>query len=550
MRRRAVFILVTLLCLAWAGWLEADDRAQTATVGALGGIAQNFANWVAQGLLWGSSIILLTLWVGLTWTVLKLYAVIGDYILPVWDVSSARSSGFLGSPLPDFMGIDPGWAHRVTQLGSVFFVIAATLVFLVVVADLLKATLGNEDASRAFLGFGYAFVAMILFPFLYTGIILLANEMTLLVHNYTVDPANGFPDNAASIFSALTKASIFGTMDPATQARLQLGNGGGLGGVSLAAGANMPSLDSLWALLFNPSGNAWNTAGQYVTGSIELFISRLIQIILCVMALVEIIALLLLKGAQVAGMILNYYLGIIACSMLASPRTRPIFFHWLKAFIELCFWGFLWSLLFIATWLIVGVASSLQGFDGTLVGSFLFPMLLFGTLKKFREVAGILSAFAVTGAIATGVGRSLESGFRRHTEVAGNAAASAVRAGGHWGSAALGAVADKASFAAIGLPGVGPALALGIQSGAVLGQALHSTGSQAVDKGLSGLSQPKGQGAIDLLKGGTRWSLETAADPAKRINAGADHMAEVYEGVANKLEEQGAQWNQRYYGGP
>jgi len=505
MRRRLAFALALLFCLALTGWLRATAETDQATASGISGIFTNFAQFVAQGAVFGFSGIILIIWIAATWTVLKLYVVIGNYILPVWDVTSGQGATFAGQSLPAFMCIDPGWASNVTTLGSVFYCVAVVLTFVVVSGDSLKVALANEDGTRLFAGFGYAFGTMVLYPYLYTGIILLANEMTLLVHNYTTQ----FPQSATSILSALTQTSVFGTMDAATQQQIGVGTINVVSPTGTLTSGNTLDPQTLWNGLFGANNNVsagsiWTTAATYVTSSIEMCVSRLIQIVLCVMGIFELVALLLMKGAQVAGLLVNYYLGILACALLASPRTRPVFFQWLKSFVELCFWGFLWALLLLATWLIVGVCNSLQGLDGTLVGAFLFPMLLFGTLKKFREVAGIISGFAVTGVIAAGVGRALESGFREHQQTGVVAVGKSMEHGGKFGSKAIGAVTDRASAAALVLPGVGPAAAGGIK--AVGGAA--QVGARATARAgyiLSGLAQPRGHGPAAGMRNGGRW---------------------------------------------
>jgi hypothetical protein len=540
-KRKVVIAGLVVLCLAFTGWLRADSAADDSAT-FLGAIAKNFANWVAQGALWGVSISIFALWIALTWTVVKLYTVVGDYILPTWDITSGTGGTFMGQNLPAFMCIDPYWAHVITNLGSIFYLLAATLVFVLVAADGLKIAVNNEDGSRVFANFGFAFVTMVLFPYLYTGIILLANEMTLMIHNYTTA---WFPTNAVSILNALTKASIFGTMDSATQAKIGVGSNTGLiiSGSPLGANDQMPNLQDLWSALFSPKGNAWDATGGYVTSTIEMFISRIIQIVLCVMALVEIIALFLLKGAQIAGMVINYFLGIIACAMLASPKTRPIFFQWLKAFIEISFWGFIWSLLFLATWLIVSICNGLKGFDGAVIGSFLFPMLLFGTLKKFREVAGIISGFAVTGVIASGVGKAMESGFNSQSKGTGQMTGQAMQSGGQWGSKMIGAVTDKASAAAMSIPGVGTAAAFAIQAGGRTLQAAAGT-TAAAGKAMSGMSQPTGKGpmasALNRFSSGARSSAGGGSNEGAGGSGTAPKtkIAGVYGGISAKLAMQ------------
>ncbi|HTB22613.1 MAG TPA: hypothetical protein VK914_07905 [bacterium] len=508
MRRRLHFVLALLLCLALTGWLRATAETDQATASGIGNIFANFAQFVTQGVVFGFSGIILIIWIAATWTVLKLYVVIGNYILPVWDVTSGQGATFAGQSLPSFMCVDPGWASNVTTLGSVFFCVAVVLTFVVISGDSLKVALANEDGTRLFAGFGYAFGAMVLYPYLYTGVILLANEMTLLVHNYTTQ----FPQSATSILSALTQTSVFGTMSPATQQQIGVGTINVVSPTGTLTSGNTLDPQTLWNGLFGvnnnvSAGSIWTTAATYVTSSIEMCVSRLIQIVLCVMGIFELVALLLMKGAQVAGLVVNYYLGILACAMLASPGTRPIFFQWLKSFVELCFWGFIWAILLLATWLIVGVCNSLQGLDGTLVGAFLFPMLLFGTLKKFREVAGIIGGFAVTGAIAAGVGRALESGFKEHQQTGVVAVGKGMEHGGNFGAKAIGGVTDAASRAALVVPGVGSVAAGGIKAVGAAAQ-VGARATALAGHTLSGLAQPRGRGPADYMRNGGRWGAE------------------------------------------
>lgn len=526
--KKIVFFGVVVLCLAFAGWLHATDANQAGTQAGIFDIRANFANWVAQGALWGGGLIIMALWVSLVWVTAKLYGSIGSYLLPIWDITSSKSATFMGSPLPGYMCINSQWASVVTSFGHVFYVLAAVLVFVIVAADTLKLALSNEDGTRVFAGFGYSFFALMLFPYLYTGVLLLANIAAQLVQNATTATFHNTP---TTLLNALSNASLFTSMDTATRAKL------GVAGTTATGATVMPSGDALWNMLTVKTGNAWNEAAGYVFQSIETFISRIVEIILCVMALLEILALFMLKGAQFAGLIINYFLGIIACAFLASPATRPYFFKWLRAFIELAFWGFVWGILLYSTWLIANLASDLRGFDGTVVGTFLFPFLIFGTLKKFREVAGIVGGFAVTGAIAAGVGLAMEKGFNSHAGGTAKIGGAAMDKGASWGAQAIGAVTDKASYAAMAIPGAnaGVAAAKGIQyAGAAAKAVMHTQG--AMGQAFGGMANPKGKGPQDSYKPQPGIAGAGPAPAAKMSHAAK--AVNAFTSVPNKVAAQ------------
>jgi len=537
--RWAWFFAVALLCL-FAAWAHADSRSEDVTAQGVGSLLTNFSNWVCQGMLWGFSSILLILWLALSWAVVKLYMAIGDYILPLWDFTSAHGATIFQQQLPDFMCVNPRTAQIMQVMGWFFFCVSAMLTFVVASGDTLKAALTDEDGQRVIAGFVYAFGVMLIYPWLYTGVILLANDLTILTHNL-VDAY--FKPDAKSIAQALFQTSVFGSMDAATQAKIGVGSLP----VQMSYGAgyidpqHIVNPDDLFAMAFSSKGNVWNLAATYVNSSPEMFVSRLIQIVLCIMGLLELLMLLMLKGAQVAGVLINYFLGILAIAMLAAPRTRPMFFQWLRHFIELCLWGFIWALLLLATWVILSAVADLRGFNGVLIGAFLFPFLLFGTLKKFVEVAGIISGFAVTGALATAVGRAVGSGFNQHREAGLAGAGAAMNVGSAWGSKAVGLVADKASHLALAVPGVGPAAAYGIQAAGKVGAATIRAGGAAAKMAASGLQQPKGQNIADGIRAASRWAgggAAAIANPSATAQAGLAKVAGVHQDIAGRVAEQ------------
>jgi hypothetical protein len=539
--RWAWFLGLASLCLV-AAWARADSRSEDVTAAGMGSLLTNFSNWVAQGMLWGFSSLVLVLWLVLSWAVVKLYMAIGDYILPLWDFTSAHGATLFQQALPDYMCVNPRTAEIMQVMGWFFFAVSSLLTFVVASGDMLKASLADEDGQRVLAGFFYAFGVMLIYPWLYTGVILLANDLTVLTHNLV----NAyFQPNATTITTALLQTSVFGSMDSATQAQI------GVGSLPVQTTTGLTYLNpqyvvnptTLFSQAFSSKGNVWNLAATFVNSSPEMFISRLIQIVLCVMGLFELLMLLMLKGAQVAGVLINYFLGILAIAMLASPRTRPIFFQWFRHFIELCLWGFIWALLLLATWVILSAVADLRGFSGVLIGTFLFPFLLFGTLKKFVEVAGIISGFAVTGALATAVGRAVGSGFNQHREAGLVGAGAAMKVGTAWGSQAVGLVADKASHLALAVPGVGVPAAMGIQAAGKAGSALVKATGKAGQLAATGLQQPKGQNVADGIRTASRWAAGGAsavANPGAAAAAGLTKLAGVHQDIAGKVAEQQA----------
>ena|GEM_PF-4492272 len=533
------FLALAALCLL-AAWARADSHSEDVTAQGMGSLLTNFSNWVCQGMLWGFSSVVLVLWLALSWAVIKLYMAIGDYILPLWDFTSAQGATIFQQHLPDFMCVDARTGQVMQVMGWFFFAVSVMLTFVVASGDMLKTALSDEDGQRVVAGFVYAFGLMLIYPWLYTGIILLANNLTVLTHNL-VDAY--FKPDSTTIATTLLRASVFGSMDAATQAKLGVGSLP----VQLASGPgyidpqHVVDPNDLFSMAFSANGNVWKLAATYVNSSPEMFMSRLIQIVLCIAALLEILAVLMLKGMQVSGVVINYFLGILAIAMVASPSTRPMFFQWLRHFIELCLWGFIWALLILATWVILGAAFGLKGFNGVMVGSFLFVFLLFGTLYAFVRVAGIIGGFAVTGAIATEIGRAVHSGFGQHREAGLAGAGAAMDAGSAWGSRAVGLVADKASYMALAVPGVGTAAAYGIQAAGKVGAAAVRASGKVGQMAASGLQQPKGQNVADGIRAASRWAsggASAVANPAASAQAGLAKVVGVHQDVAGRVAEQ------------
>jgi hypothetical protein len=528
-------IAALMICLITANCYGDETQNTAATASNTAGLPtliNNFANWTAYGFLMGVSAVVFVLWIVLSWAVLKLYGALGTYILPIWDFSSGPGTQLFGQPVPQFQCVDPNTASTIGNIGFVFFCVATVLIFVIVSMDAVKVSLSGEDAHRLAYGFSASFAGLLLFPWIYTGLITFGNITAQMVQSQTT---SHFSTNSLGIARSLYQVSIFGTMDSNTQANLGVGANSGL--VAAVPGNSIVDPNAMFSQLFSTNGSMWNMVQVYVAASPEMYVSRLVQIVFCLMTLIEIVMIFMLKGAQVAGIVINYFLGILACSLLASPKTRPMFWQWFKNFLELCLWGFVWALLLMATWITLSAlgSSGLTGFDNmTPIGFFLLPFILFGTIKKFTEVASILSGISVSGHIATNVGKALHHGFTQGAPMGADLVSGSAKTGAKISSKWIGSIADRASSLALAVPGIGQGAAYTIQ---IAGNALGEGAKISAIMGgamAHGTLQPSGRKVSDGIRSAARFGANFATSPVETITNASKGNAKY--GITEKIQ--------------
>jgi hypothetical protein len=531
-----------LFCLAALAWSDSGASAaqvqQIVTTSDQGWLTK-FTSGVFDNMLYALTawleMGLYILWLAVTWAVVRLYSGIGTYLIPIWDFSNGL--GFFQSGEGAAMAVvdvPPAAAQLLQSMVPWILSLCGLLMFGLAALAIPRAASEGKEPFEAAGAMAFAAGLMVAFPLLYSVPIHLGNFLAREFYEsshgaYMAASGQGVNSSPPGLFDVLLQGSIFpqdtqGTGVAATP--VNTGNPGAgafltnglaaapatvLGVSSLAPTVSDTSqLSSAFAGLiqeFSPGGDAsvaWATAKQAMMVDLEMQASRFVQVILGFMAIVALVGLLMLKGGQIVALVLNYYLGWIACALYVHPSTRPVFGAWLKGHLQLCLWGLLWAFLIFIMDIIVVASQGLQGMvqqvgaaQGVFlsVGMFMMPFMLFAAIHKFKQVSEFADALSATGRVASSAGASVHAAFIEGSEripvgmaldagagsvhgMAGNAADSIGDAFG----AGMERVAAGASKAISAVPGVGPAAAVAAKESLSLAGYLGRVGAESAGK--------------------------------------------------------------------
>jgi hypothetical protein len=419
-------------------------------------VFQSFVNRMVYSLVNSGCVLSFGLWTCLTWAVVKLYVLMGTFLIPLWDWTHAGSLTLGGVSFGEGYTLSnnvlPGSltgsavAGMVKGFGAFFWALSGALIPLLVY---LGVTNASWEGKPVILPYRRALIALtfaVAFPLTYSVMILsgglIGNSMIAYATQQRVIGGN----DDAGLFQALISADIFtvgannrgggtpGGLNPGVTNVISGGSSSFSGPVTAPDGGGTTAQDqqiadcgqnavlvdplqnpnAVFQMIFDCPGTGLDYAKKYVTGSIALSVSRLVQIVLCLFALWELIMLLGLKGGQIVSSLYNYYLGIVSVSMLANDSTKSVFWGWFRAHLALCLWSPFWALLIVTIHLAAKGASCLHSVSGTMnLGAFLFPFMLFATFRKFHEISRLAGDFTSTSGMAASIGQAVGGQVRQ-----------------------------------------------------------------------------------------------------------------------------------------
>lgn len=510
-KKCALALTLIVLCAASAAKAAGASAAQVQQIVSNSDRSwlSSFVNSVFNNMLYALTawleMMLYLCWVVITWAVVRLYSGIGTYLIPIWDFSNGLGF-FHNGENAAYAVVSAPQAAAVLLQSMVPWILSlcGLLMFGLAALAIPKSLREGREPFEAVGGLALAAGFMVAFPLLYSVPIHIGNflgrEFYQASHEkYLTDSGVGAEGAPPSLFSVLVNGSVFpnssANLVPSAAALAARGypptspyNGSMMIGLS-----NTSQLESAFQELsgqLSQGGDAslaWATAKEAVMYDLEMQASRFIQVILGFMALIALVGLLMLKGGQIVALVLNYYLGWIACALYVHPSTRPIFGLWLKNHIRLCLWGLLWAFLIFIMDIVVVASQGLPGmvqqagaapgvFMG--VGMFLMPFILFASMHKFKQVGELTDSLTATGKIATQAGTSVHQAFAAGMEeipvelalkaggmsAHGRAGESVVQASEAFAEG-MNKVAAAASKAVATIPAVGPAAAFITEAG-------------------------------------------------------------------------------------
>jgi hypothetical protein len=498
--------------------------------GLQGALAQNnqtLAGYIAGNLVWALAAYLeyglYLVWLAVTWVVIELYTLIGSYIIPIWDFSNGAGlynlpaeSGAYGVVSVSPQASQCLWymvPYLVSVCGFVMLVLSALAV--------PRSLLHDRQPFEGVAGLVWGASLMVVYPLLYSVPIHIGNTVAREFYTNAQSYYSSQSSGPKNLFNALMVDSLFPNQAAMGAGTLSAATGQLATGFVGTNSTGITSTDGLSAAFSNAMGQIFGTGGvkqnisniaaiavQSVGSNLAMQGSRFVQVILCVWGCVELIGVLMVKGGQVIAMILNFYLGWIACALYVLPSTRAVFWGWLRNHVQLCLWGLVWGMMIFAMNIIVLAGNSMQGmstdatglqiFQG--VGLFLMPFLLFGCIHKFRDVASLVTGLSASSQLARQTGVAVRTAFMQSVGPRGPVpqalsvhsqkgsshqdAGTVMADSGRVWAEGMQAVAMRASSGLKIVPGVGTAAAAAVQNlGGGLATATQA-GSAAMGKQL------------------------------------------------------------------
>jgi len=528
------------MCLPAQGWAEGGatpSQVQQIVNTSNQGWLTKFTTGVFDNMLYALTACLETalyvVWLAVTWAVVRLYSGIGTYLIPIWDFSNGL--GFFQMNEVSALavaGVPQPASHLLQSMVPWILSLCGLLMFGLGALAIPRGIREGREPFEAAGAFAFAAGLMLAFPLLYSAPIHIGNflgrEFYESSHEqYMADSGQGLNSSPPGLFDVLLRGSIFpqDTQGAAgTPAQIT-----GLTNFSQQTVTDTSQLSAAFSTIsqeFAPGGDAsvaWGVAKQAVMYDLEMQASRFIQVILGFMAIVALVGLLMLKGGQIIALVLNYYMGWIACALYVHPSTRPVFGAWMKGHLQLCLWSLIWAFLIFIMDIVVVASQGLQGMNQQVgaapgvflsVGMFLMPFMLFAAIHKFKHVAEFADSLTATGRVASGAGASLHAAFVEgqeripvglvsdagSTSMHGLAGDAADRTGEAFASG-MDRVASTASKAIAVVPGIGAAGAAAAKGGLSFVGLVGRIGAESTGKVIRNVNRfhgaPKGEPRYD-----------------------------------------------------
>jgi hypothetical protein len=534
-KRRNWVIPATLVLILLASQVRADGASASQVQQIVNNSDQSwlgkFANGIFVNLLYALTawleLGLYLAWLAVSWTVLKLYGGVGTFLVPIWDFSNG--SGFFRAGENSafaVVSVPPAAANLLTSMVPWLLGLCGLLMFALAALTIPKALREGREPFEAAGGMVIAAGLLLAFPLLYSAPIHVGNflgrEFYEASHERYVNTSawldSKSPPPAMEILllgSAFPSDAADGNQNARPAATVVTAPGGAP--TQVTATSQLSSAFDAVTRQMSAQGDAsiaWGMAKETVMLDLETQASRFVQVILGFMAIVSLVGLLLLKGSQIVALVLNYYLGWIACALYVHPSTRGAFGAWLGIHLRLCLWGLVWAFLIFAMDIIVISSGGLQGMipkpgapAGVFqdVGVFLMPFILFAALYKFRNVSDFLDSWGASGRTAKETAAALHSAFDTGLETVNLDLADTMRmSGGHGAGADLvrdagnsvagrmGKVVAEGTRAASELPGVGSFAAASVGAVGWAAGAAAQVGTRLLGKGLDNVNHAYG----------------------------------------------------------
>ncbi len=325
----------------------------------------------------------LFLWtVELVWAVSQLYVRVGSWIIPIYDFTQASGN----------LGVGPEAVQGTKNLLVFIYGLAIIFIAFLTQLSLMRESLENRGPERSFINLGVAIAVLLFIQPIYSNTIWIIDSSAK--HIYQTMQAslqngqtNGFSDDLAkAIFSAnILKESYYTSNSDKGQSLEQ---------------EPMASPDSVWTFWNDPTKGE-QTLQNYFMNSPAAFFSKIIQLCLAIFGVIGIICLLVAKGFQIVAIWIFLPLGVLSCAFLANDSTKGVFYSWLKGFIGVCSWSFLWALLIYGLHVLAHAAQYMNGWSNNFaLGSVLFPFVVFGAIWKLKNISHFYDSLAHTGHVA------------------------------------------------------------------------------------------------------------------------------------------------------
>jgi hypothetical protein len=316
----------------------------------------------------------------------KLYEQIRTLLIKVWDITRAAGKDGVNVGVGDVSGKVSG------IVAPVFFALAGVLIYFFFMQGVLVFMSKGENIVNVVFGAAGAVLLLIAYPLIYSFVI----EVAYRAADMLLKMNEGLGKNIYGMETLINNLTSTITGNAELVSRY-------------ASNSTLKSsalFDSIKNDLFNPA----------------FWLMIITQLIIIIISAIFIIEVLFLKGQQIISVILSYFLGFIAISLVSTPSFAESFKKWIQSFVAVSLYGFYWMMIL----LILNLVSMIhfQGLDkGAEAAILLFAT--FGAFHLMTKVGTIAETLAVGREISGNAGREFSQRMRSAAQTTGMIAAGA-----------------------------------------------------------------------------------------------------------------------------
>lgn len=310
------------------------------------------------------------------------------------------------------------------------YLISFGFVFILFIQSMLSSLWRGEDPTRSVLGLVFALIALFCVPLIFTYLFTIFNAISVAIQNYATGSyqassgqtsTNYIVNNLMQISSFVGNTSKYGF-----QITADLWKDAG----SVAVG------DAATNAVSDISTIAGVVGDRLQYRDYPFFINQVLMFIVSVIGITECFEVIILKGGQTLALIMAFFSGIFAASLITSESTRATFWDWIKKTAQLFSYNFYWGLIIIfinifSFWMTLPQPFPFKVLDVDTANAWkvLFFVCVLAGIKMMSKVGGIAEGLVMSSQVMSNFGQSVMNNIRTAGRVVTTAGVVAAGAG-------------------------------------------------------------------------------------------------------------------------